>query len=122
MRRKSTSGMPVKFRLPDHFCCRAEDHDMVLGATTKVVWKTSSDEVSAYEVVRHDAAVEIDQQSASPILHWGALRAWTEPTVAVGRELRWSTLTQPSWNSYLEYHGTRSTQSAERAVSIAVQR
>ena len=85
MRRKSTSGMPVKFRLPDHFCCRAEDHDMVLGATTKVVWKTSSDEVSAYEVVRHDAAVEIDQQSASPILHWGALRAWTEPTVAVGR-------------------------------------
>ena len=32
----------------------AEDHDMVLGATTKVVWKTSSDEVTAYEVVRHD--------------------------------------------------------------------
>ena len=63
---------------------------MVLGATTKVVWKTSSDEVSAYEVVRHDAAVKIDQQSASPILHWGALRAWTEPTVAVGREHRWS--------------------------------
>ena len=97
MRRKSTSGMPVKFRLPDHFCCRAEDHDMVLGATTKVVWKTSSDEVSAYEVVRHDAAVEIDQQRASPILHWGALRAWTEPTVAVGREHRWSTLITESF-------------------------
>ena len=67
MRRKSTSGMPVKFRLPDHFRGGAEDHDMqdmVLGATTKVVWKTSSDEVSAYEVVRHDAAVEIDQSKA----------------------------------------------------------
>ena len=93
MRRKSTSGMPVEFRLLDHYRSGADDHVMVVGATRKVVWETSSDEVSAYEVVRHDAAVEIDQQSASPILHWGALRAWTEPTVAVGRELRWSTLT-----------------------------
>ena len=78
---------------PDHFRGDAEDQQLVLGVTAKVVRTTSEAVALTGGVVVRDHTINIGQSSASPIAHWEARGAMDGPDARAQSVPRWTTLT-----------------------------